>query len=137
MLSETFGDIQCSNSDTVFSFPQLGAAMSQRPAASQGDHPDQAGITKFIQYNQVLSGERVRVRGLDAPTGRLRVSAQWRSQAVSAMQATGSQNLRSGARGLRKYACGAGTKWETVHMGQKEQRAATVWNKVLAAKAKR
>eukprot|EP00965_Chrysotila_dentata_P054804 1820143-Pleurochrysis_carterae.AAC.4 len=43
----------------------------------------------------------------------------------------------SGARALRKYACGASTKWDTVHAGQEEQRAASVSNRVLATRAKR
>eukprot|EP00965_Chrysotila_dentata_P205360 6182910-Pleurochrysis_carterae.AAC.3 len=60
----------------------------------------------------------------------------WRSQAVSALRAAGSQNLRSEARALRKYACGASAKWATVHAGQKEIRAATALNSVLATRAK-
>eukprot|EP00965_Chrysotila_dentata_P263457 6214834-Pleurochrysis_carterae.AAC.4 len=61
----------------------------------------------------------------------------WRSQAVSAMRATLSQNLGSGARALRKYACGAKAKWETVHASHKKQRAASVLNRVLATRATR
>eukprot|EP00965_Chrysotila_dentata_P253741 6211406-Pleurochrysis_carterae.AAC.1 len=37
------------------------------------------------------------------------------------------------AQAIRKYACGASTKWETVHADQKEQRAAAVSNKVPRA----
>eukprot|EP00965_Chrysotila_dentata_P012757 421439-Pleurochrysis_carterae.AAC.1 len=60
----------------------------------------------------------------------------WRSQAVSAMRATRSQNLRSGARVLRRYACDTSAKWETVHAGQKERRAASVSSRLLATRAK-
>eukprot|EP00965_Chrysotila_dentata_P051765 1718498-Pleurochrysis_carterae.AAC.1 len=46
--------------------------------------------------------------------------------------------MRSGARALHKYACGASTKWETVLAGQKKPRAATVPNMLLlATRAKR
>eukprot|EP00965_Chrysotila_dentata_P222438 6192973-Pleurochrysis_carterae.AAC.2 len=52
------------------------------------------------------------------------------------MRATGSQNLRSGARALRKNACNASVKCETVHAGQKKRRAASLSNRVLATRAK-
>eukprot|EP00965_Chrysotila_dentata_P029106 967834-Pleurochrysis_carterae.AAC.1 len=53
------------------------------------------------------------------------------------MRATGSQYLTRDARALRKYACGASTKWKTVHVGQKEQRGATVSDRVHATRAKK
>eukprot|EP00965_Chrysotila_dentata_P235510 6200794-Pleurochrysis_carterae.AAC.3 len=50
------------------------------------------------------------VRGAGAGAGAGHTSAvapgRWRSQAMSAMRATGSQNLGSRARVLCKYACG-------------------------------
>eukprot|EP00965_Chrysotila_dentata_P002273 74429-Pleurochrysis_carterae.AAC.1 len=57
---------------------------------------------------------------------------------MSAMRVTGFQNLRSrGARALRKFACGASAKWETVHAGQKKQRAATVSGTVARDEGKK
>eukprot|EP00965_Chrysotila_dentata_P151992 5022325-Pleurochrysis_carterae.AAC.6 len=67
-----------------------------------------------------------RVQALDAPAGGFGVVAL--SRYVGPMRATGSQNLRSRVRALRKYACGAG-KMGALHAGQKEQRAATVLSK--------
>eukprot|EP00965_Chrysotila_dentata_P037275 1240561-Pleurochrysis_carterae.AAC.2 len=82
-----------------------------------GDHPDRAGIA-----------EGGRGAGTGVGAGRTcGVAPGWlRSQAVSAMCATGTQNLRSGARALRKYACDAKPKRQTVHAGQHEQCAASV-----------
>eukprot|EP00965_Chrysotila_dentata_P252847 6210909-Pleurochrysis_carterae.AAC.2 len=110
----------------------IGRARSDTVVGT-GDHPDRAGISKLYTIQLSAVGERARVRGLDAPSGWLRGGGQ----AVSAMRATGYQNLGSRARAFRKYACDASAQWETAHAGQKERRAEAVSNRVLATKAKR
>eukprot|EP00965_Chrysotila_dentata_P249910 6209142-Pleurochrysis_carterae.AAC.1 len=52
-------------------------------------------------------------RGLGPPTGAASVRVAQRTAA--AMRERGFQNLGSGARALRKYACNANAIWETVH----------------------
>eukprot|EP00965_Chrysotila_dentata_P112549 3720289-Pleurochrysis_carterae.AAC.2 len=61
----------------------------------------------YIQYSQVRSGSG---RGWAGLTHLQVAPGWWRGQAVSAMRATGSHKSRSGARALRKYACGASAK---------------------------
>eukprot|EP00965_Chrysotila_dentata_P233866 6199844-Pleurochrysis_carterae.AAC.7 len=58
--------------------------------------------------------EEAQARGPGAPTG-VGGSGQGAQRAATAMRERGFQNLKSGARALRKYACDANEIWETMH----------------------
>eukprot|EP00965_Chrysotila_dentata_P263004 6214733-Pleurochrysis_carterae.AAC.1 len=64
-------------------------------------------------YSGSAVGEREQARGLSAPTGVALVKGAQR--AATAKREGGFQNLGSGARALRKYACDTNTIREIMH----------------------